>query len=79
MLKDELELVKSLTSTLASFKEDPNMAAGIAGRQKTPAGGIRGGREDMAPHSRDPDVWPPPTPQEQRSGEMGKILTKIDQ
>ena len=58
MLSDELELVSSLTSTLASFKEDPNVAAG--GRYKSAAAS----REDH--HTRDPDVWPPPTPIESK-------------
>lgn len=56
ILNDELELVKSLTSILASFKEDPSMGAG--GRQKSSASKL--------PHSKDPDVWPPPTPLEPR-------------
>ena len=61
MLDDELELVKSLTSTLASFKEDPGIAAGARQRSSN------AGREDhRAPHSRDPDVWAPPTPLEPR-------------
>lgn len=60
MLSDELELVSSLTSTLASFKEDPSVAAG--GRQRS--AGSKPGREDH--HPRDPDVWPPPTPVESR-------------
>lgn len=51
MLNDELELVKSLTSTLASFKEDPTVALG---------------RQRSSEPPRDPDVWPPPTPQEPR-------------
>ena len=55
MLNDELELVKSLTATLASFKEDPSVAIG---RYKS------GGGASEQP--RDPDVWPPPTPQEPR-------------
>jgi len=62
MLNKELEIVKSLSSTLSSFKEDPSM---MAGRGK-PVGG-RGDREDVTSgHGRDPDVWPPPTPQEPR-------------
>lgn len=55
MLNDELELVKSLTATLASFKEDPSIAAG---RHKSGGG--------VSEQPRDPDVWPPPTPQEPR-------------
>lgn len=63
MLSDELELVASLTSTLASFKEDPSVAAGGGGgggRYKSAAAS----REDH--HTRDPDVWPPPTPIESK-------------
>ena len=56
MLNDELELVKSLTGTLASFKEDPSVAIG---RQRPVGGGA-------SEQPRDPDVWPPPTPQEHR-------------
>ena len=52
MLRKELELVKSLSKTLASFKEDPSMASG----QNKP-------EDDEVPG--DPDVWPPPTPVEQ--------------
>ncbi len=55
MLNEELELVKSLTSTLDSFKEDPSLAA----RQKP-----RPSEPYSTPH--DPDVWPPPTPVEPR-------------
>lgn len=59
MLNEELELVSSLTSTLASFKEDPTLAAGGPGRQKSAPS--RPPREDH--HPRDPDVWlPPPEP-----------------
>lgn len=56
MLNEELELVKGLTTTLASFKEDPSMSA----RAKARA-------EETPTVSHDPDVWPPPTPQEPRS------------
>ena len=55
MLSDELELVKSLTTVLSSFKEDPSIAAG---RHKAV--------DRASEQPRDPDVWPPPTPQEQR-------------
>jgi hypothetical protein len=55
MLNNELELVKSMTGTLGSFMEDPSIAAG---RQKSGGG--------ASEQSRDPDVWPPPTPQEPR-------------
>lgn len=58
MLLKELELVKSLTSTLSSFKEDPTIAAR--------RGGGGGGREESPSQPRDPDVWPPPTPIESR-------------
>lgn len=67
MLSDELELVSSLTSTLASFKEDPSVAAGGAaggGRHKFTAAVSKPEREDH--HTRDPDIWPPPTPIESR-------------
>ena len=65
MLTDELELVNSLTSTLASFKED--CAVGGNRHKPVPVSSSRAGREDHhAPHSRDPDVWPPPTPVEPR-------------
>ncbi len=52
MLTDELELIKSLSSTLASFKEEPVAPAS------------RGGRDSE--QSRDKDVWPSPTPHEPR-------------
>ena len=55
MLVDELELVRSLSSTLASFKEDPSVANGS--RQKP---------QNRGEPPRDPDVWPPPTPLEPR-------------
>lgn len=55
MLNNELELVKSMTVTLGSFMEDPSIAAG---RHKSGGG--------ASEQSRDPDVWPPPTPQEPR-------------
>lgn len=65
MLNKELEIVKSLSSTLSSFKEDPSIAAGGGGRARVFGG--RGDRGDAASaHVRDPDVWPPPTPQEPR-------------
>ena len=65
MLNKELEVVKSLSSTLSSFKEDPSIAAGAGGRGRP--FGNRGDKEDVSSgHSRDPDVWPPPTPQEPR-------------
>lgn len=63
MLSDEMELVSSLTSTLASFKEDPGVAA--AGRQKSSVA-MAARADHHTPHSRDPDVWPPPTPLEPR-------------
>ena len=55
MLNNELELVKSMTATLGSFMEDPSIAVG---RHKSGGG--------ASEQSRDPDVWPPPTPQEPR-------------
>lgn len=62
MLNKELGVVRSLSSTLSSFKEDPSIAAGGVGRARA-----FGGRDDAASaHVRDPDVWPPPTPQEPR-------------
>ena len=65
MLNKELDLVSSLNSSLASFKEDPSTAA-AGGRQRLP--GARSDRDGavVSLHSRDPDVWPPPTPQEPR-------------
>ena len=53
MLRKELELVKSLSKTLASFKEDSTMASGQ-------------NRSEDDEISADPDVWPPPTPVEQK-------------
>ena len=53
LVNKELDLVKSLTAVLSSFKEDP----GLAPRQNIYVEG---------PSSRDPDVWPPPTPVEYR-------------
>ena len=63
MLNKELKVVVSLSSTLSSFKEDPTTAAGgpRAGR-----GGVREEAGGVARAPRDPDVWPPPTPQEPR-------------
>ncbi len=65
MLSKELEVVKSLSSTLSSFKEDPTTAAGVP---RSRGLGGRGDREEAGgvARSRDPDVWPPPTPQEPR-------------
>ena len=65
MLNEEQDLVKSLTATLSSFKEDPS----IVGRQRGK------GEEPSAHHpGHDPDVWPPPTPVEARLVAMeGKI------
>ena len=57
MLGNELDLVKSLTATLASFKETP--IAPSKQRSKSEDG------------QRDPDVWPPPTPVEQRYSVRG--------
>ena len=55
MLNSELEVIKSITTTLSSFMEDPSIAVG---RHKSGGG--------ASEQSRDPDVWPPPTPQEPR-------------
>ena len=52
-LKKEHELIMQILSTLASFRADPSIAAGGDHRKK---------KEDNP--TRDPDVWPPPTPQE---------------
>ena len=57
MLNKELELVKSMTATLTSFKEDPSLAARFKGRAEEPSNPSPG---------YDPGVWPPPTPQEPR-------------
>ena len=53
MLNKELDLVKSVSSTLSSFKENPTLAA----RSSIPT-------KDLP--TRDPDVWPPPTAAEGR-------------
>lgn len=53
MLNKEMGLVKSLSATLSSFKEDPTIAARHSAHTEEPA-------------PRDPDVWPPPTPVENR-------------
>jgi len=53
-LKKEHELIKQIIGTLASFRADPSIAAG--------GGEHRRKKEDNP--TRDPDVWPPPTPQE---------------
>ena len=72
MLTDELELVSSLTSTLSSFKEDTSGGGGGGARPRNIGGAGRavgggGGRDDHhTAHTRDPDVWPPPTPVESR-------------
>ena len=66
MLNDELELINSLTSTLSSFKEDPTMGGVARGRPPARAGGGGAKEDPHGPHSRDPDVWPPPTPVESR-------------
>ena len=55
MLNKELDLVKSVSSTLSSFKQDPTLAARSIHT------------EDSS--TRDPDVWPPPTPAEGRLAE----------
>ena len=48
LLNKELDLVKSLSATIASFKEGS-------------AAPVRHNFQE-GPPSRDPDVWPPPTP-----------------
>ena len=60
-LKKEHELTKQMISTLSSFRVDPSLAAGGAA-------GDRHSRKKEEDHvvKRDPDVWPPPTPQEPR-------------
>ena len=65
MLNEEQDLVKTLTATLSSFKEDPSMAVRLRGR----------GEEPSAHHpGHDPLVWPPPTPVEARLVAMERIL-----
>jgi len=54
-LRKEHELNKQIVSTLASFRADPSIATGGGDHRKK--------KEDNP--TRDPDVWPPPTPQEQ--------------
>ena len=70
MLSEELELINSLTSTLASFKEDPGSVGGGVAKSRSSSSSGGGGREEHhhhhVPHTRDPDVWPPPTPVEAR-------------
>lgn len=56
-LKKEHELTKQMISTLSSFRVDPSLAAAANDR--------RSKKEDENA-KRDPDVWPPPTPQEPR-------------
>nr|CAB3257934.1 katanin p60 ATPase-containing subunit A1-like [Phallusia mammillata] len=53
-LSHEYENVKDITTTLASFKGENSYTA--------PSRGGRGGFEEP---TRDPDVWPPPTPVDQ--------------
>lgn len=58
-LKKEHELTKKMISTLASFRTDPSLAAA--------SGSDRYSKKKEEENSkRDPDVWPPPTPQEPR-------------
>jgi len=58
-LGEEYERVKDISSTLASFKTD----GAIGGGALYGGGGLGGGRgfHNEEP-TRDPDVWPPPTP-----------------
>ena len=56
-LKKEHELTKQMVSTLSSFRVDPSLAAGSDQHSRK--------KEDESA-KRDPDVWPPPTPQEPR-------------
>nr|XP_009862197.1 LOW QUALITY PROTEIN: katanin p60 ATPase-containing subunit A1-like [Ciona intestinalis] len=53
-LAQECEYVKDITATLASFKVDGNYMAPSQ----------RGGGSAFEEPTRDPDVWPPPTPAE---------------
>jgi len=53
-LKKEHELIKLLINTLAIYRADPSIATGRGDHWKK--------KEDNP--TRDPDVWPPPTPQE---------------
>ena len=57
-LKKEHELTKQMTATLSSFRVDPSLAAAANDRRYRK-------REDESV-KRDPDIWPPPTPQEPR-------------
>jgi len=59
-LKKEHELTKQMISTLSSFRVDPSLAAAAAGSDRY----LRKKEDENA--KRDPDVWPPPTPQEPR-------------
>ena len=58
-LKKEHELTKQMISTLSSFRVDPSLAAAA------PSDRYSRKKEDESA-KRDPDVWPPPTPQEPR-------------
>jgi len=57
-LAQEYEQVKDINSTLASFKTDDSRFSPAAYDNHRP------GRFEEP--TRDPDVWPPPTPIEQR-------------
>lgn len=57
----EYEHVKDISQTLANFKKDT-----------VHFGGMRHGHEEP---TRDPDVWPPPTPVE-RDNRYGRLLNK---
>ncbi|XP_065907565.1 katanin p60 ATPase-containing subunit A-like 1 [Dysidea avara] len=67
-LKKEHELIMQILSTLASFRADPSIAAGGDHRKK---------KEDNP--TRDPDVWPPPTPQEHNSRPARVIKPKREE
>lgn len=64
-LKKEHELTKQMISTLSSFRVDPAVATGAGGDRYSKKKEDERKKEDE--HAkRDPDVWPPPTPQEPR-------------
>lgn len=57
----EFEQVKDISSTLASFKTDnsrPSAYSQVSGYDE--------GRRHYEEPTRDPDVWPPPTPVEHK-------------
>lgn len=59
-LAEEYEQVKDISSTLASFKTDGAIGGGNRGGGGIYGDGLAGGFNDEP--TRDPDVWPPPTP-----------------